>query len=218
MATQPGMSAATQYGMFADHANQAYKDALTNIQNQRADLLKNAGLEGVYDQNGILSSTRVAAGAGSQFGGYQQMMHGMAGAGEQMDAQQQGLGFGGGLANQMGDQAHKAYEGQYNDFGTGVLSGITGLGQQQLQAGQDYNDSLFQQQQALGYDPTKADFSGLPAQTPDYGAGNQDNGPYGQNNNTNPSGTHPNRPFTGRGANGYGRGLHGVAPKRRRRR
>lgn len=203
MAVKPDPSANTQYLMFADQAKKAYGDALTNIQNQRADLLKNAGLEGVYNDQGTLTSTRVMAGPGAQFGGYQQMMAGLGNAGEQMDAQQASLGFGGGLANQMHDQAQQGYEQQTNDFGQGVLQGITGLGQQQLQAGQDYNDALYQQQQALGYDPNTADFSGLPGTLPDYGSMQTDNGAFGKNNNINPSGTRwhppkPNRPKRGR--------------------
>lgn len=218
MSITPDTSASTQYGMFAAQAQKAYQDALTNIQNQRADLLKSAGLEGVYGQDGTLQSTKVQSDA--PYGGYQQLMQGLGSAGEQIDAQQAALGFGGGLAQQMHDQAQQQYSGQYNDWSQGVLGGIANLGQQQLQAGQDYNDALYQQQLATGYDPTKADFSGLADQYGPYGGNQQDPGNYGKNNNINPSGTRAGggRQYTGRGRLGFGQGYGGHPPARRRRR
>ena len=196
MATYTGqLPGATQFGMYQAQANEAYSQALANIQNRRSDLLRQAGLEGVYDANGNLTDTRVAAGPGAEFGAYQQMMHGLAGQGEQVDAARAGLGFGGGLSQQLADQGQRDASQQSQAWGDSVLQGIKGLGQEQLDARQQYNDGLFQQMlgnvrggiDAGQFNP--ADFSGLMDNYGPYGGNNPDPGPFGNKNNLNPSGT-----------------------------
>jgi len=146
MATYQGLTpGATQFGMFQAQANQAYQDALTRIQGQRSDLLRQAGLEGVYDENGNLTGQHVAAGPGSEFGAYQQLHGAMAQQGEQTDAAAAGLGFGGGLAQQLRDLGQHDAEAQSLNFGQGVLSGLSGLGQQQQGALADRNSSVLGQ-------------------------------------------------------------------------
>lgn len=146
MATYTGLTpGATQFGMFQAQANQAYQDALTRIQGQRADLLRQAGLEGTYDTDGNLTGQHVAAGPGAEFGGYQQLHQQLAQQGEQTDAAAAGLGFGGGLAQQLRDMGQKDAEGQSLAFGQNVLQGLGGLGQQQQGALADRNSSVLGQ-------------------------------------------------------------------------
>ena len=130
----PGQDA---YGLYANQAKTAYETALTRIQDQRGQLLRQSGLsQGADGKLSALSDT--------PYGGYQQMLQGNAQDAEQVQAANHGgFGFsGGGVGNARARAAQRLAGQRVNDFGIGVNQGLTGLYDQQQQVGQDYNNQL----------------------------------------------------------------------------
>jgi hypothetical protein len=142
--TGPSPTGSGTYGIFAAQANQAYQDALNQIQQQRSSLLNQSGWQATFDPTGNVTGYSVA---NNPTGGYQQLLGSLAGQGQQQQAlQASGLGFQGGLANHSATAEHYADSLATTGFANNLLSQLSDLSNQQVQAGDTYNNALANEQ------------------------------------------------------------------------
>jgi len=145
--TGPSPTGSGTYGIFAAQATQAYQDALNQIQQQRSQLLNQSGFQAQYDPTGNVSGYSVA---NNPTGLYQQMLGQMAQSGAQGQAlEASGLGFGGGLAHQVDTAEHQADSLQSTNFSNQLLSQLSGLSNDRVNAGDTYQNALANEQLSL---------------------------------------------------------------------
>jgi hypothetical protein len=145
--TGPSPTGSGTYGIFAAQANQAYQDAINQIQQQRGAVLNQSGWQASYDPTGNVTGYSVA---NNPTGTYQQMLGSLADQGQQEQAlQASGLGFSGGVANHLGTQQHDADSVVSSQFGNNLLNQLQDLNNQQVTAGDTYNNALANEQLAL---------------------------------------------------------------------
>lgn len=145
--TGPSPAGSGTYGIFAAQANQAYMDALNQIQQQRNQLLTQSGWQAQYDPTGNITGYSVA---NNPTGTYQQMLHGLADSGAQEQAMHaSGFGFQGGLANQADTAQHYQDSVASSQFANNLLGNLSDLSNQQITANDTYQNALANEQLSL---------------------------------------------------------------------
>ncbi len=130
-----------QYGIYQAQAQAAYDMASRQIGSQRTAFLGDQGLTGQYDSNHNFTGAFTAD--PNAHGAYQQMNIQNAGQGASDDAAIGALGFGGGLANQMHEQAHGNYSALAANWAQNNQGQLDSFEQQGQQNQQTYTNSLF---------------------------------------------------------------------------
>lgn len=128
-------------------ANQAYNNALAQLNSQRLDTLGQYGYAGTVDPtNGVLTNVHVDP--NSIYGSLQQMLHNQAAEDQQAVYGAQDRGLVGGLAHQAASELRYGHGAQDTQLGTALEQDLNALQQQQQAAAETRDNTLWQDQQA----------------------------------------------------------------------
>lgn len=170
----PGAASYAQADLLA---KTAYQNALTRLNNQRMDTLRQYGYTANIDPtNGVLANMKVDP--GNMYGQYQQLLGNAADQAQQAQEANAARGLVGGLANQGITAAHRAFGGASAQLGQNLNATLTDYQDQQLQAKWQYDQALWMAEQQAMLDAINsgnfnpADYGGYPdyGATPDYGS------------------------------------------------
>lgn len=149
MAGAPAVSpipGADVYGQEATLANNAYNNALAQINQNRMNTLTQAGYTGTVDPTtGVLSN--VGVDPHSMYGSLQQMLHGAALEDRSADMAAADRGLVGGLAHQAHSLAHYSHGADLTNLGEQLTGQLSDLQFQQQQAGETRDSALWQAEQ-----------------------------------------------------------------------
>lgn len=188
-----------EFGLYESTANAALKNAITRISNQRGQLLQQSGFSGRFNHDtGAYEGFDVQGDNSAAFGTYQSMMRGYADTGEESDASQRGLGFKGGLAQQMGDRTKMGVQQGTLDYFKDYNKGIADLGDQEAAAHVSHDQQLYDEKlQEVQLGISNGDFNQavIPPSTGDDYKGDPDWKPAGTTTTTTkpPKGPGPHR-------------------------
>ena len=198
---------ADQYASAEVMANNAYNNALAQLNQNRLNILTQYGYTGNVDPStGVVTGVRVDPNA--QYGELQQLLHGNAieDRNAVTAAQDRGL-FDGGLANQALSEARYAHGAADTQLGTSLESALSGLQEQQQSAAETRDNALWQAEQSA----LDAELQGEQSQTLEQllqggytgSSGSSSSGSGGGSSaGPGPSGSGGGKPKGGRGGRG----------------